>query len=550
MEDVAVGEPLAVGCDQVVVEAGLDPVTGLGVVAVGETDPLRSGPPSVRLADLGQVLGGLPVEFGDVGFGLGDHQRVFPGADVGGPVQHHIADGLVFGGGEDTPLYLVVGDDPHVTVAQGEGSLLFPLAGESVHLVQLQRAAPVGEQGEHAARADRAELVFITHGDDAGAAAGGGVGQVQPVGGGDLAGLIQHDHVPRADFRPPADSAVGLLAEEPGQVRCAHLGSGLVHLGGGDAGGVFRHGHHVHGPARGLGPCPGERADEAGLAGARSGAQHGHCRGGGEQGGQRGGLPAAVLPIPRGRGGGGFGAFGVDELRAVCGGGGEDVLFGIELGGGGVPVAARRGVDGLPVRSAGAQVVHVHAGGAGADEHDVDAVDLAGESGGGQRFQQRDRVGSVRQRGEGAVQFPQQLGGAERGVPRLHLGHGDADGPLSLCTGQFGGRRVARSVLGHGGVQVGQDLHPGAARMLLPCCQPLGTRGRIVGLGLAGRAGQVLPPLPPGPRRRFPAVQPLVFGFLGRGPGVDLPSRPLRERVHGGLLHPADLERVAVFLLR
>ena len=332
-----------------VVEPGLDPVAGLGGVAVGELDSFRAGPPSVRLADLGEVLGGLPVEFGDVGLGRSDHQRVFPGVDVGGPVQHHVAHRLVFGGGEDTPLHLVVGDRFEVPVAEGEGSLLFPLAGEPVYLVQLQRAMPVGEQGEHAAGADRAELVFITHGDDAGAAARGGIGQVQPVGGGDLAGLIQHDHVPRADFRPPADGAVGLLAEEPGQVRRPDLGPGGVHLGCGDAGGVFQHGHHVHRPARGLGPCPGERADEAGLAGARGGAHHRHRRSGREQGGQRGGLVLAELPVIPGRGSGGFGALGVDELRAACGGGGKDVLLGIQLGGGGVPVAARRGVDGLPV---------------------------------------------------------------------------------------------------------------------------------------------------------------------------------------------------------
>ena len=383
LEDVAVGEPLPVGGDHVVVEPGLDPVPGLGVVAVGEADPLRAGLPSVRLADLGEVLGGLPVEFGDVGLGLGDHQRVFPGVDVGGPVEHHVTDGLVLGGGEDTPLYLVVGDRFEVPVAEVEGSLLFPVGGEPVHLVQLQRAMPVSEQGEHAAGADRAELVFITHGDDAGAAAGSGVGQVQPVGGGDLAGLIQHDHVPRADLRPPSDSAVGLLAEEPGQVRRAHLSPGCGHFGGGDAGGVFRHGDHVHVPARGLGPRLGERAHKAGLAGARGGADHRHSRARGEQGGQRGGLPAAELPAGRGRGSGGFGALGVHELRAAVGGGGEDVLLGIQLGRGGIPVAARRGVDGLPVRSAGAQVVHVYAGGGGADEHDVDAVGLAGERGGG-----------------------------------------------------------------------------------------------------------------------------------------------------------------------
>ena len=37
-----------------------------------------------------------------------------------------------------------------------------------------------------------------------------------------------------------------------------------------------------------------------------------------EQGGQRGGLVLAELPVIPGRGGGGFGALGVDELRAAC----------------------------------------------------------------------------------------------------------------------------------------------------------------------------------------------------------------------------------------
>ena len=82
----------------------------------------------------------------------------------------------------------------------------------------------------------------------------------------------------------------------------------------------------------------------------------------------------------------------------------------------------------------------------------------------------------------------------------LEVGDGDADGPLGLRPGQFGGRRVARSVLGDGGVQVGQDLHAGAAGVLLPSGEPFRPCGRIVGFGLAGGAGQVLPPLPPGPR--------------------------------------------------
>ena len=81
-----------------------------------------------------------------------------------------------------------------------------------------------------------------------------------------------------------------------------------------------------------------------------------------EQRGQRGGLVAAELPVVPGRGGGGFGALGVDELRAGGGGDGEDVLLGVELGRGGVPEAARRGVDALPVGGAHAQVVDVDAG--------------------------------------------------------------------------------------------------------------------------------------------------------------------------------------------
>ena len=40
LENVPVGQPLAPGGDQLVVEPGLDPVAGLGQVAVAEPDPL------------------------------------------------------------------------------------------------------------------------------------------------------------------------------------------------------------------------------------------------------------------------------------------------------------------------------------------------------------------------------------------------------------------------------------------------------------------------------------------------------------------------------
>jgi hypothetical protein len=107
--------------------------------------------------------------------------------------------------------------------------------------------------------------------------------------------------------------AVGFPAQEPGQVRRAHLGAGRAHLRDGDAGRVFRHGDHVH------------------------------------RAGQRGGLVLAELPCAVRLFGGGFGSLGVHELGPTGVSDGEDVLFGVELACGGVPVAARRGVDGLPV---------------------------------------------------------------------------------------------------------------------------------------------------------------------------------------------------------
>ena len=61
-------------------------------------------------------------------------------------------------------------------------------------------------------------------------------------------------------------------------------------------------------------------------------------------------------------------------------------------------------------------------------------------------------------------------------MPRLDLGNGDADRPLGLRLGEPGGRGVAGAVLGHGGVQVGQDLDACAAGVLLPLARAAARR--------------------------------------------------------------------------
>ena len=80
----------------------------------------RPGRHPAALPGLGHVLGGLPVQLGDLGLRLGDHQRVPARPDGGGPVQHHVPPGLVLTSGVNATPGLVVRDHGDVTVPEPE----------------------------------------------------------------------------------------------------------------------------------------------------------------------------------------------------------------------------------------------------------------------------------------------------------------------------------------------------------------------------------------------------------------------------------------------
>ena len=385
LEDVPVGQPLAPGGDQLVVEPGLDPVADLGQVAVAEPDPLRSGPAPGRLPGPGHVLGGLPVQLGDLGLRLGDHHRVQARPHGGGPVQHHVPPGLVLTPGVHATPCLVVRDHGDVTVPEPERGVFLPLLGEPVHFVDFQGAEPVSQQREHAARVDRAQLELIADRHDPRPGLVGGGLQFEQVGGVDLPGLVQEDHVTRADLDRVDGGPAGGLAQEPGQVVAERGRPGVVHLLGRDPGGILRHGDRVHQAAGQLRPCLGERPGQPGLAGARrrTDQRHGLIRG--EQCLQRRGLVRTQLP----RRHGGLGPLRMHQPGPGLAGLAEDVLLGVEVADGGVLLLARRPVDRLAIRGAHAEIVDVQAARRRVEQHDVDVVDLAGQRVGGHLLQQR-----------------------------------------------------------------------------------------------------------------------------------------------------------------
>jgi hypothetical protein len=137
------------------------------------------------------------------------------------------------------PPGLVVGDHGDVTVPEPERGLFLPLLGEPVHLVDFQGAEPVGQQREHAARVDRAELEFIADRRDPRPGLVGGGLEFEPVGGVNLPGLVHQDHIPRADLDGVDGGSTGGLAEEPGQVVAERGCPGFLHFRGGYPGGVL-----------------------------------------------------------------------------------------------------------------------------------------------------------------------------------------------------------------------------------------------------------------------------------------------------------------------
>ena len=216
-----------------------------------------------------------------------------PAAHGGGPVQHHVPPGLVLTPGVDAAPCLVVRDHGDVTLPELERGVFLPLLGEPVHLVDFHRAEPVGQQREHAARVDRAELVFIAHRHDPGPGLVGCGLQFEQVGGVDLPGLVDQDYVTGADLDRVDGGPAGGFAEEPGQVIAERGRPGRFHFPGRDPGGVLRHGDRVHQAAGQLRPCLSERPGQPGLAGPRRRPhqRHGLC--------PKSAARAALRPGPR-----------------------------------------------------------------------------------------------------------------------------------------------------------------------------------------------------------------------------------------------------------
>ena len=162
LEGVAVGEGAAVGVD-VGVEAGADQVADPGVVAVGQGG-LR-GPDGAELGELGLDAAG---QVGGFGVGSGEQQHVLAAQVVrqphrGGPVISSLVVGAA-----DAAVPVVGGDRGRVAVAEADAGLPFPGRVEPADLVQLGGGDLAGEQAEHAAGFDGAELGGIAGGDDPG----------------------------------------------------------------------------------------------------------------------------------------------------------------------------------------------------------------------------------------------------------------------------------------------------------------------------------------------------------------------------------------------
>ena len=153
------------------------------------------------------------------------------------------------------------------------------------------------------------------------------------VGGAELAGLIQHEHVVAVQRDGPAQLISALvLAEELGDV--VALGQALVRQ---HPRSVGRGGQADDPPAGEGGPQPGELGHGVALARPGRGDEHGRGRDGGEHRGHG----VALLDVHAGALGGGPGLLVTDELRHRPFRGSEDLLLGVQVGQRAVPLLLR-----------------------------------------------------------------------------------------------------------------------------------------------------------------------------------------------------------------
>ena len=451
-------------------------------------------------------------------------------------------------GAADPAVPVVDGGSGQVAVAEPDAGLPLPLGTEPADLMQLRGGNFPGQQAEHATGLDGAELGSVAGGDDPRPGLPGGLGDHGQVSGAELAGLIQHQDVVPMQRHGPAQLVGAFdLAEELGDV--VALGQALV----------LQHPGRVSGGGQADDPVPGERGPQPGELGhrvalARASRGHQHRRGGGrgEHRDHRVTLLGAEIRT-RGRG---LCLLLADELRHRPFGGGEDLLFGVQVGQGAVAFGVRRPVDAAAVGGADAEAGHV------GDVRRGDLDDLGpGAAGDGQLGYLGDHrlaVGARGQHGERPVHLEPELCHRPHRVMGLHLGDRD---PRGRALGRIiQHRRCGSGVRGGEGRdlavhrrQRGQFAVHGLG---FPGSKPLrrsrlrrtglpGQRAAGIGLGAAGVLPGLLvqqPQRAPGRRR---AVHRLVLPgktveFAGDGDGAGA------EQVHDVLGDPADLGAVAV----
>ena len=130
-------------------------------------------------------------------------------------------------GAADPAVPVVGGDRGQVAVAEPDAGLPLPRRVEPADLVQLRGGDLLGQQPEHSPGFDGAELGGVAGGDDPGPGLPGCFADHGQVGGAELAGLVQDEHVVLVQRDGPAQLVGAFdLAEELGDV--VALGQALV----------------------------------------------------------------------------------------------------------------------------------------------------------------------------------------------------------------------------------------------------------------------------------------------------------------------------------
>ena len=189
LQRVAVGQLPAARVD-LRVEPGPDQVAGTGLVAVRQRGvrPLDGAELDQLGLDPAGQLGGLAV-------GPGQQQDVLAAQVVGQPHAGRAVHGRFLVGAAHLPVPVVGGVRGEITGPQPHRRVGFPGCVEPADLMQLRARDFPGQQPEHPAGLDRAELLGVADQGQPRPGGPGGLLDHRQVGRAELAGLIQHQHV-------------------------------------------------------------------------------------------------------------------------------------------------------------------------------------------------------------------------------------------------------------------------------------------------------------------------------------------------------------------